>query len=113
MGAGPVAARAISFPVAVTMTWWLNRNWTFGAEEKSPAFRQLWHYIALQIVGALANLGVYVLILLFIEPTPSHALAALTAGALLGLVVNFLGSKYLIFRAPGTATSLRITKEKS
>ncbi len=30
LGANPYAARAVSFPAAVTATWWLNRRWTFA-----------------------------------------------------------------------------------
>ena len=100
MGCGPYLARAISFPLAVSVTWYLNRNWTFviGNSGASKG-KQYAEYFAVQVAGALTNYACYVAVLQFIEPTARGALLALAIGAMLGLIVNFLGVRLLVFSA--------------
>jgi putative flippase GtrA len=99
-GRGPYLARAISFPVAVSVTWYLNRNWTFVVGNSGASKgKQYAGYFAVQITGALANYACYVAVLQFIEPTARVALLALAIGAMLGLIVNFLGARLLVFSA--------------
>lgn len=92
------AARGLSFPVAVVVTWWLNRLWTFSYSDKAKPIRQLKKYFALQIAGALANFFLFIAILEVIAPTWQNAFLALSIGAVAGLVINFSGSKLLIYR---------------
>ena len=109
-GADPFLARAISFPVAVLATWWLNRIWTFAAADRTRPQRQLRLYFGVQLIGALSNFAVYSAILLMIEPTPLNALAALAVGSFFGMFINFTGSRLFIFRP---AEGLSETCEKS
>lgn len=101
LGMGHYLARAFSFPVAVTVTWWLNRTWTFADSNKAEPGRQFKRYFALQVVGALSNFAVYLAVLTQIEPTWQNALLALAIGAVVGLAINFVGSKLLIYRVAG------------
>jgi putative flippase GtrA len=98
-GASPYFARAFSFPAAVVTTWWLNRIWTFTQSDKARPRRQLNLYLALQVLGGLANFAVYFAILTVIAPTPLNALGALAVGAVVGMIINFVGSRQYIFRA--------------
>jgi putative flippase GtrA len=94
---GYLAARLVSFPVAVCATWGLNRLFTFtGADRRRPV-SQLNRYFGIQILGSLANFLIYAAILSVIEPTPVHALFALAIGAVAGLVVNYTGSRKFVF----------------
>jgi putative flippase GtrA len=95
-GLDPYVARAISFPPAVTVTWYLNRIWAFGVRD-SGARRQYLRYIAVQIVGAVSNYAVYGVVLLGIPHTPTGVLGAFAAGSAAGLVVNFVGARTLVF----------------
>ncbi len=95
-GANPWAARLVSFPAAVLVTWWLNRVWTFQSREASPG-REASTYFLVQIVGALTNFAVYSAVLAVIAPTAANAVLALAAGSAVGLVVNFAGAKLLVF----------------
>ncbi|SLN77836.1 GtrA-like protein [Roseisalinus antarcticus] len=96
--ANPFLARGLSFPAAVFTTWWLNRIWTFANATRSSPRRQLNLYFALQVVGSLTNFAVYSVLLVFIEPTPLNALGALAGGAVVGMIVNFLGSQRYVFK---------------
>lgn len=94
----PYLARAISFPVAVSATWYLNRHWAFGIGSgiagKGRDYRR---YLLVQGTGAIGNYLVYALLLVFLDPTASNALAALAVGALVGLAINYTGSRWWVF----------------
>jgi putative flippase GtrA len=95
----PYFVRALSFPLAVTATWYLNRHWAFGIRPDTPGKgRDYRRYILVQIGGATANYLVYALILIFIAHIPSNVLAAFAIGSLLGLAINFCGSRWWVFR---------------
>jgi putative flippase GtrA len=95
----PYFARFVSFPCAVLATWWLNSRWTFTAEGKgmSAGGKQFGAYIAVQLLGALTNLAVYVGALRFTGTEAGQAFVAFAFGSAAGLVVNFLGSRFLVF----------------
>ena len=102
----PFLARALTFPTAVTVTWYLNRRWTFAARAAPTGRgRDYWRYVLVQVAGAASNYAAYAVILLFVSPTPAHALGALALGALLGLLVNFAGSRWWVFVDPERASA--------
>jgi len=96
-GVNPYLARIFSFPLAVLMTWLLNRIWTFSSVNRARPGRQLNRYLAIQIVGAIGNYAIYAILLKLVDPTPENALAALAFGAIGGMFINFVGSKYFVF----------------
>lgn len=104
-GVDPYLARAFSFPPAVTVTWYLNRVWTFAARQ-GAARRQYARYLAVQLVGALSNYGVYAAILSLGHRSAEGALAALAAGSIAGLVINFAGARALVFVSGGAPTAV-------
>lgn len=88
-------ARGVSFPLAVTVTWLANRTWVF--RKTGRVRREYLGYFAVQITGALINLGTYVAV---IETWPGLAttpVIPLAVGAALGLVFNFLASRRFVF----------------
>lgn len=104
-GVDALLARGVSFPVAVFVTWWFNRNWTFEEAKKSRAHRQFSMYFSVQLLGALSNFIVYWAALGFIESTPLNALGALAVGSFFGMFVNFVGSRILIFKRTNSPRS--------
>ncbi|MWD29576.1 GtrA family protein [Aquicoccus sp. SCR17] len=98
-GAAPLLARALSFPAAVTVTWSLNRSWTFAASgppgEQARRYRR---YFVIQVVGALSNYLVYAFALALTGLSAAGAVQALAIGALAGLAVNFAGARLLVFQ---------------
>lgn len=101
-GFDPYVARGISFPPAVTATWYLNRVWAFGVRE-GRARAQYLRYIAVQIVGAIGNYAIYAVILLVIPHTVEGVLTAFAAGSAGGLLINFVGARTFVF-ASGRAS---------
>lgn len=106
-GLSPLAARAVSFPLALTVTWALNRAWTFETgRSRSPA-AQYPRYVAVQVAGFLLNYAVFAaLVLMHGNATGAglFALLALAVGALVSLTATYTLSHKLVFspveRAP-------------
>lgn len=90
-------ARGITFPLALSVTWYLNRRWTFAISADQGKIRDYKRYALIQFAGAAANYGIYALILVFVKHTPGNALFALAIGALAGLILNFAGSRWWAF----------------
>ena len=94
---GPVAAQLIAFPFAITVTWWLNRRYTFTSTRPWRAEWML--YIAGNFVGWLVTNGTYLALVLYSSVMCKLPIAALGIAAVAGLFFNFAASKWIIFRS--------------
>ena len=98
VGLNPYTARALSFPVAVVVTWALNRVWTFASAEKAGKRRQFNRYLAVQLVGAGANYGVYTSIIRIFGAAGQTVFIALVIGSFVGMFLNFWGARRVAFQ---------------
>lgn len=92
-----LAARAISFPAAVTVTWILNRNWTFNRYETKVSHKKYALYLMTMIVGSLVNVLVFAATIHLVPMTQAYPLVALAVGAGVALVLTYSVSTYVIF----------------
>ena len=92
----PFAARALSFPPALTATFLLNRFWTFRGL-RLPAAHAYGAYTLIQVIGALINLAVFSLCVLLVPALYHWPLIALATGAGVSLLFNFFASRRLVF----------------
>jgi putative flippase GtrA len=97
-GANPIAARLVSAPIAILLTFTLNRAWSFSDLTQPSLFRSFVSYLSVQGVGFLLNLLVYSLAV-SIAAKPAAALAFASAVA---MVLNYLGSRYWAFARVGS-----------
>lgn len=102
-GMDAYVARAISFPVAVVVTWLLNRNWTFRATRAGSRRRQFGRYLGVQITGSLTNYAVYAVWLMLAGTAQTMILTGFVFGSAVGAVVNFIGARHFAFQ-PNTTT---------
>lgn len=93
---GPVMAQIIAFPVAATVTWWLNRRYTFGASERTLLSEWL-RYVLANSVGWLANNGVFLLVVFAFPIAYANPSIAVAAGSVAGMVFNFIGTRRIVF----------------
>lgn len=101
-GWGLYEARLVSFPTAVTATWYLNRAWTFRERVTARPAREYASYFGTQIIAAVANFLIYAALLRFVfEEQKSFAVPALAIGACAGLLINFAGSRAFVFVGDG------------
>jgi len=94
-GLGSIKGRAISFPIAVVTTWWLNRTLTF--QSNNNPHRESFRYFLVQSLGAVANLGVFMVLVSVFPGLRSIPVVPLFIAAIFGLLVNFVLSKKYVF----------------
>lgn len=98
MGWDVLLARLISFSLAVSTTWLLNRNWTFHSATPVLGSRQYVLYTAIQIMGALINLGIFTVLISLYTPFRAWPWIPLGAAAFFALLFNFVATRSLVFK---------------
>ena len=96
---GPIIAQAIAFTIAVTVTWLINRHWTFAEHASDRWLREWVRYVAANSVGAAVNNGVYVILVLTATIFSQSPVLAVAAGSLAGMGFNFALSKLIVFKS--------------
>ena len=99
LGLGLYSGRAVSYVAAATTTWALNRAWTFKGAGRAPAARQWALFLVVNLVGFAFNYGTYAALVAFVPTVAAHPIIGVAAGALAGMVGNFILSRRLVFRA--------------
>jgi putative flippase GtrA len=103
--ASPMSAKFIAFPIAVLVTWILNRYLTFTTGRKNRPLSELFKYFQTAIGGMLVNLLAFFTVLTINQNAIIVIFFATASGALAGLLVNYLGCSYFVFsktKADGT-----------
>lgn len=102
-GGGLYVSRIVSFPCAVTITWYLNRIWSFKGKATKRPISEYGVYFGVQVVAALANLATYAVVLnRFFGDQVTMVIPALAVGAALGMAINFVGAQALVFTVPAS-----------
>lgn len=92
-------ARAVSFTFAATFTWWWSRHVTFRHRHSGRAAHAEWlGWVMLMSVGAVVNLGVYVVVLKLFEDLERWPAVAVAAGSAAGAAFNFASARAALFR---------------
>ena len=104
LGVGPLAGRVASFLCAVTVTFWLNRRYTFAAT--AGTVRAQWlRYVFATAVGAFVNIGLFYLWITVAGTQPVQLVTGSAIGALVAMVFNYFIAKTMVFAAPGPERS--------
>jgi putative flippase GtrA len=94
-----VTARVLSSLVfGMTATYLLNRYVTFRAQRSGSIFREYLRFAAANIIGNLLNIGTHALLVENLALFHRLPILGIVAGTAVGLVFNFTGSKYFVFR---------------
>jgi putative flippase GtrA len=94
--ASPIWARIPSFIIAVTVTWWLHRNFTFAAaRHTAPSIREWLFFIVANALGNGLNLCLYWLLVWKFAWAP---LAALALASVVAAAINYHVSAQWVFR---------------
>jgi putative flippase GtrA len=99
-GAGHYVARAISFTVAVTATWYMNRRWVFDRVTAHKSSREYTSYLVVQVIGAVINLSIYVAVIELVPKLAETPVIPLALGAAVALLFNFGASSRFVFAEP-------------
>jgi len=96
LGLGLRSGRIVSYLVAVTATWVLNRRFTFGASRRRPAVEWA-RFATTQLAGAMVNLGTYFALIAASSLVARFPVLGVAAGSLAGLAVNFIAARAFVF----------------
>jgi putative flippase GtrA len=98
LGLGPWIGRAVSYLVAATTTYLLNRAWTFrGMAREAPVVRQWATFVLVNLVGFAANYGTYAALVAGVPLVARHPVLGVAAGSLAGMTWNFLLVRRFVF----------------
>lgn len=97
-GSSPERARLVSFFFAVTVTWTLNRKYTFSLSNSNIRSIRYVIYVFVQIVGALINLAVFFMLLDKFSVLMEYPILPLAIAAFVALIFNFCAAKNIVFR---------------
>ena len=97
------AFKATSFLIAMAGSFLWNKFWTFGALSTSQVGRQFFEFFAVTLIGFFINVGTFAVLNSVIgapSAVPAPTWASISAGgaAIAGLIWNFAGYKFLVFR---------------
>jgi putative flippase GtrA len=95
---GLYGAGIVAYLVAATVTWGLNRLWTFSASARTPLLRQWLAFLSANFLGFLLNRGTYAVLVTVSALCARQPVIAIAAGVLAGMVTNFRLSRSLVFR---------------
>ena len=99
LGGGLDSSRFVSSLIfGMTTTFFLNRYLTFRGQGSGSLFNQYLRFAAANIVGNLLNIGTHVALVENLALFHSIPLLGVVAGTFVGLIFNFTGSKYFVFR---------------
>ncbi len=102
LGLGTSSGRLVSFLSAVMATWLLNRRFTFqpflDARAGDLLIQEWLKYLAAMSVGGVLNLCTYALIMASWVYHPALPALAVAAGSLVGMLANFAGAKWWVYR---------------
>ena len=90
--------RLLSFLTAATVTWALNRRYTFAAAAKERRLAQWARFVLVNSGGGLVNYATYAALIAAGAVVRDWPVLGVAAGSIAGLAVNFTLSKWLVFR---------------
>ena len=95
---GPGPAGMPSFIIAATVTWALNRAWTWRGRGSGSKLRQWARFLAVNSPGLVLNRTAYEALVLLVPLCATYPFLATAAGTAAGMFVNFGLSRRLVFR---------------
>jgi putative flippase GtrA len=99
LNAGLYGGRVISYLVAATVTWSLNRRYTFHRQRRANKLAEWCEFLGANAIGGLVNYGTYAILVSSYAVAAAHPIIGVAAGSVAGLAVNFCLSRYVVFRA--------------
>lgn len=96
LGLGLLSGRGVSYMAAVTATWALNRQFTFGASRRRPVVEWA-RFATTQLAGAAVNLGTYFALVTGSGFVARYPVLGVAAGSIAGLAVNFAVARAFVF----------------
>lgn len=102
---GLYGAGLLAYAATATMTWALNRVWTFDHDNSRPAHQQWALFVVVNAVGFALNWGTYALLVMLVRICAEEPVLALAAGSATGALANFALARAIVFPAAANAAA--------
>ena len=99
------SGRLISFLCAATATWIFNRHFTFHGPRRHSLLGEWMRYIIAMSGGFACNYAAYSALVYFFNLDRRELILAVAAGSVAGMGINFVGSRYWVYRHAGGASA--------
>jgi putative flippase GtrA len=96
-GNDPLLSRLVSFPCALTATWYLNRRVTFSHLASNNPRQEWLRYATVGVAGNLINFIVYTMFIQLSQTMYIYPEAALAIASIVAMIFNYLGSSRYAF----------------
>jgi putative flippase GtrA len=93
-----IPAQIVAFFVAVTVTWAINRRFTFWHKKSPNKIKEWIRYIGANAFGGVVNNSVFSALVIGYSMFAKTPVLAVAGGSIAGLLFNFSSSKILVFR---------------
>ncbi len=98
LGGGLYLGRAVSYLVAATTTWLLNRLWTFRHRAGGGSARRQWAlFLVVNLGGFVLNYGTYAALVTWVPIVAAYPVLGVAAGSIAGMFSNFFLSRAIVF----------------
>ena len=109
--------KALSFLSAAIFSYFLNKSWTFKDKSKKNHVRKISHFLLISIAGMIINVSAATFVVAFLQAPVSNLLSApwitekvwvniaALSGSAAGLLWNFTGYKFFVFKSHFTGNS--------
>lgn len=105
LGADLALAHTVSFVLAATSNFLLNRHWTFADAGTDGAAGRYLRFVTLAVLALLLRGGVLAVGVRGFDLDPTVAMLPAVAATAL---VNYLGAAFFVFNGPGASPELRV-----
>jgi putative flippase GtrA len=95
---GLLGAGVLSFFVAASANWFLNRVWTFRGRTAGRMHHQWIRFIGCNLIGFVLNRGTFAILIGAFPICVQYPVLAVAAGSIAGLSVNFTLSRRVVYR---------------
>jgi putative flippase GtrA len=99
LGMSYYGGRIISYAVAASSTWYMNRRFTFADSRNDNRLREWVRFVMLNLFGGSVNYGVYAAYIGMHAGSPVVPAIGVALGSIAGMLVNFYLSRRLVFNA--------------
>lgn len=101
-------ARVVSFLIAMTTTWQINRRFTFREGRQSQTLLGEWlRYFASSLLGGATNYGAFAISIAVSPFIRSHLVIGVAIGSLVGMVTNYVLYSRFVFKPSASAGEVR------
>ncbi len=101
LGFGHYTSRVAAFLCAVSLTWVLNRTYTFRAAATANKAKEYAGYVVVQTMGALINIVIFGLCIESSTMFFEFPVLALTLGSVVAMFFNYAGAYRFVYRGGG------------